>query len=50
MTQKASHVTIDVPSVGASFAGVLNAERTELAGTWTQPQGAMPLTLKLAKP
>lgn len=50
MTQKASHVTIDVPSVGASFAGVLNAERTELAGTWTQGPSALPLTLRLARP
>ena len=50
MTQKASNVTIDVPSVGASFAGVLNAERTELAGTWTQGPSALPLTLRLARP
>lgn len=46
MTQKASNVTIDVPSVGASFAGVLNAEATEIAGTWTQQQTSFPLTLK----
>lgn len=49
MTQKASAVTIDVPSVGASYVAVLNPAGTELAGTWTQGATAFPLTLKLAK-
>jgi hypothetical protein len=44
MTQKASSVTIDVPSVGASFAGTLNG--TELSGTWTQGPSSLPLTLR----
>jgi hypothetical protein len=44
MTQKASSVTIDVPSVGASFAGSLNG--TELSGTWTQGPWSLPLTLR----
>ena len=48
MTQKASNVTVEVPSVGASFVGVLNAAGTELAGTWTQGPAAMPLTLRRA--
>ena len=50
MTQKVSDVTVDVPSVGASFVGVLNEARTELAGTWTQQGSALPLTFRLAKP
>ena len=49
MAQKASSVTIEVPSVGASFVAVLNAERTELTGTWTQGPSALPLTLKLGR-
>lgn len=49
MTQKGSSVTIEVPSISASYAGVLNAAGTELAGTWTQRSTAFPLTLKLAK-
>ena len=48
MTQKASSVTIEVPSVGASFTGVLNAAGTELTGTWTQASSTLPLTLTLA--
>jgi hypothetical protein len=49
MTQKGSSVTIEVPSVGASYVGILNSAGTELAGTWTQRSAALPLTLKLAK-
>ena len=50
MTQKASALTIDVPSVGVSFVGVLNAAGTELVGKWTQGPSALPLTFVLAKP
>jgi hypothetical protein len=35
-------------SVGASFAGVMNDARTELAGTWTQGSAVVPLTLRHA--
>ena len=48
MTQKASSLTVDVASVGATFAGVLNTAGTELAGTWTQGPSAFALTLKRA--
>jgi hypothetical protein len=48
MTQKASTLTIDVPSVGASYVGELNAEGTELAGTWTQQGSRLPLTFRRA--
>jgi hypothetical protein len=50
ITQQASSLTIDVVSVGASFAGVLNAAGTELVGTWTQGPSSLPLTFRLAKP
>jgi hypothetical protein len=50
MTQTAANLSIDVASVGASYVGVLNAARTELAGTWTQGPGSLPLTLKRANP
>jgi len=46
MTQKDSRVTIDVASVGGSYVGVLNGAGTELAGTWTQGQSALPLALR----
>jgi len=49
MTQKGSSLTIEVPSVDASFVGLLNPAETEIAGTWTQRSAALPLTLKLAK-
>jgi hypothetical protein len=49
MTQKGSSVTIEVPSVGASYVGILNPAGTELTGTWTQRSAAFPLTLKLAR-
>ena len=49
MTQKGSSLTIEVPSIGASYVGVLNPAGMELAGTWTQQGTAFPLTLKLAK-
>ena len=48
MTQKAAGLTIDVPSVSASYTGVLNAAGTELAGTWTQGPAGLPLTFRRA--
>jgi hypothetical protein len=46
MTQKASDLSIEVATVGASFAGVLNAAGTELAGAWTQQGTSLPLTFR----
>jgi hypothetical protein len=46
MTQKASDLTIDVATVGASFVGVLNAAGTELSGTWTQRGSSLPVTFQ----
>jgi hypothetical protein len=49
MTQKGSSLMIEVPSISASYVGVLNPTGMELAGTWTQQGGAFPLTLTLAR-
>ena len=46
MQQKASSVTVDVVSVGASFVATLNDKGTELAGTWTQGKTVLPLTFR----
>jgi hypothetical protein len=46
ITQGEATVTIDVPSVGAGFVGMLNGSGGELTGTWTQAQVTLPLTLK----
>jgi hypothetical protein len=48
MSQKDKTLTFEVPPVGASFAGTLSADGTELAGTWTQVGMALPLTFKKA--
>jgi hypothetical protein len=48
ITQKGTSVTIDVPSIGGSYAGVLNAEGTEMTGTWTQGPEGLPLTFRRA--
>ncbi len=46
MTQEGSRLKVDVPAVGATFAGTLNAGATELAGTWMQGGSSLPLVLK----
>ena len=48
ITPRESSMTIEIPAVSASYVGVLRAERTELAGTWTQQQATLPLTLRRA--
>jgi len=48
MKQKDSSLTIDVPTVGVSYVGVLNAAGTELVGTWTQRATPLPLTFRRA--
>jgi hypothetical protein len=49
ITQKGSNVTVGVPSVAASFTGMLNAGGTELAGTWSQGPVTSPLTFHRSK-
>ena len=47
VTQKGSTLAVEVPSLGASFSGALNAAGTELAGNYKTAQGAeVPLTLR----
>jgi hypothetical protein len=46
MTQSDSSVTLNVPSVGASFVGSLNAARAELVGKWTQGTFVQPVTFQ----
>jgi hypothetical protein len=46
ITQQGASITVEVSAVGGKFAGDLNG--AELAGTWTQGPGSLPLTLKRA--
>jgi hypothetical protein len=44
MAQSASQITVELKGVGAEFAGGLNADGTELAGTFSQGPLSLPLT------
>jgi hypothetical protein len=46
--QKASDLTFELKSVGASFSGVLNRERTAIAGTYTEGSLTTPLNFQRA--
>jgi hypothetical protein len=48
ITQKASSLTLDITAVGGSYSGTLNADGTELAGTWNEGQVSLPLTFRRA--
>jgi hypothetical protein len=48
ITVKVDSVWLDMKSIGATFVGVLNKERTELAGTYAQGGQELPLTFKRA--
>ena len=48
MSQTGSNVTIELPSVGASYAGVLNRAGTEITGSWTQGPTVLALTFRRA--
>jgi hypothetical protein len=50
IAQKESNVTWVGTVIVSSFAGTLNPERTELAGTFTQGVFEAPLTFRRAKP
>jgi hypothetical protein len=45
-TQAGSQVTIEVQAVGATFTGALNAQGTEIAGTFKQGPLSVPLTFR----
>ncbi len=44
VAQHASSVTFESTAIAGSFSGTLNADATELAGTWTEGPAAVPLT------
>jgi hypothetical protein len=44
IAQRGSSVTVDVKMVNGSFVGTLNADATQLVGTWTQGALVLPLT------
>jgi hypothetical protein len=46
ITQAASAVTLDIRAVGGSFSGKVNADGTELAGTFIQGTTVVPLTFR----
>lgn len=48
ITQKASGVTLEIRGVGGAYAGALNADGTELVGTFSQGPAALPLTFRRA--
>jgi hypothetical protein len=50
IAQTTSGLTLDASMTGASYAGALNADGTELTGTFTQREFVAPLTFRLAKP
>lgn len=48
ITQAASSLTLQLKAAGGSYAGALNKEGTELAGTYSQGTLAAPLTFRRA--
>ena len=49
ITQAGSSVTLEIKSIGGSYTGSVNGAGTELAGTFSQGTGSVPLTFKQAK-
>jgi uncharacterized protein (TIGR03435 family) len=47
VTLQGSTVKIAIPGIGGAYEGTLNADRSSIAGTWTQ--GGAPLTLNLKR-
>src|SRR5437867_1951522 len=51
LVQNGANLVIDVPMVGSSYSGALNAAGTELIGTYKTGQGVeLPLTFKRTPP
>ena len=48
LTEAGTSVAMDVKATSGSFAGTVNAAGTEIAGTWTQGGGSMPLAFHRA--
>jgi hypothetical protein len=49
IAQAGSSVTLEIKSVGGSYTGSVNGAGTELAGTFSQGAGSVPLTFKRTK-
>jgi hypothetical protein len=45
IVQTGKSVLLDIDAIGASFSGELNADATEVKGTWTQNTASLALTL-----
>jgi len=50
MEQEASNITFEVSAISGSYTGTLNADATELGGTWTQGPFHAPLTFRRTSP
>ena len=50
ITQNASTITLDLKAVGGSYSGKVNAEGTELVGTFIQGTAVLPLTFRRLPP
>ena len=46
ITQKESHVKLEIAMVSGGFEGDASADRKQIVGTWTQGPGQLPLTFK----
>ena len=46
ITQKDSTVTLDLKAVGGSYSGTVNADGSELKGTYIQGTTVLPLTFR----
>jgi hypothetical protein len=50
ITQKDSTVTLDLKAVGGSYSGTVNADGSELKGTYIQGTTVLPITFRRAAP
>lgn len=46
ITQKEKTISFDVPAIGGSYSGTINADGTEIAGNWSQAGASLPLVWK----
>ena len=46
ITQAGSSVTLEIKSISGSYTGSVNGAGTELAGTFSQGAGSVPLTFR----
>jgi hypothetical protein len=49
VTRDGSTLKMEILAAGASFTGTISADRSTIAGTWSQNKAKLPLTLKRAK-